>query len=143
MMMETKLYRSQDDRMVAGVCGGLADFVGIDATLIRLAFFLLLFGGGVGFWVYLVLWIVIPEQGVDDVGDFGDRIRHMGDDVVTAVNRPHPKSGLIVGGGLIILGAMWLLESLGIDWLWWLDFDLFWPVLLILAGLVMIFRWKQ
>ncbi len=141
--METKLYRSQDDRMVAGVCGGLADFVGIDATLIRLAFFLLLFGGGVGFWVYLVLWIVIPEQGVDDVGDFGDRIRHMGDDVVTAVNRPHPKSGLIVGGGLIILGAMWLLESLGIDWLWWLDFDLFWPVLLILAGLVMIFRWKQ
>ncbi len=141
--METKLYRSQDDRMLGGVCGGLAEFVGIDASLIRLAFFLLLFGGGVGFWVYIVLWIIIPEQGVEDSGDFRDRIRVMGDDFVTAVNRPHPKSGLIVGGGLIILGAMWLLESLGIDWLWWLDFDLFWPVLLILAGLVLILRWKR
>ncbi|MBC8505041.1 MAG: PspC domain-containing protein [Anaerolineales bacterium] len=141
--MDKKLYRSQGDRMLAGVCGGLADFVGIDATLIRLAFFLLLFGGGVGFWVYLVLWIVIPEQDVENSGDFGDRIRHMGDDFVTAVNRPHPKSGLIVGGGLIILGALWLLESLGIDFLWWLDFDLLWPVLLILAGLAMIFRWKR
>ncbi len=141
--METKLFRSQEDRMLGGVCGGLAEFLGIDATLIRLAFFLLLFGGGVGFWVYIVLWIVIPEEGEERAPDFGDRMRRVGDDFVGAVNRPHPKSGLIIGGGLIILGALWLLESLGINWLWWLDFDVLWPALLILAGLVLLFRWKR
>ena len=141
--METKLFRSRDDRMLGGVCGGLAEFLGIDATLIRLAFFLLLFGGGVGFWVYVVMWVFIPERGVENAGDFRDRIRVVGDDFVTAVNRPHPKSGLIIGGGLIILGAVWLLEALGIPWLWWMDFDILWPALLILAGLVLIFRWKR
>ena len=141
--METKLFRSRDDRMLGGVCGGLAEFLGIDATLIRLAFFLLLFGGGVGFWVYVVMWVIIPERGVENAGDFGDRIRGVGDDFVTAVNRPHPKSGLIIGGGLIILGAVWLLEALGIPWLWWMDFDILWPALLILAGLILIFRWKR
>lgn len=140
--METKLYRSNTDRMLGGVCGGLGDFLGIDATLIRLAFFLLLFGGGVGFWVYVVLWILIPEQGVDP-GDFKDRIRVVGEEFVSAVNQPHPKSGLIIGGGLIILGAVWLLEALGISWLWWFDFDYLWPVILILAGVVLIFRWKS
>jgi len=141
--MEKKLFRSSEDRMLGGVCGGLGEFLGIDATLIRLAFFLLLFGGGVGFWVYIVLWVLIPEQGVENAGEFGDRIRLVGDDFVNAVNRPHPKSGLIIGGGLIILGALWLLEALGIPWLWWMDFDVLWPALLILAGIVLIFRWKR
>ncbi len=141
--METKLFRSRDDRMLGGVCGGLGEFLAIDATLIRLVFFLLLFGGGVGFWAYIVMWIIIPERGAEEVNDFGDRIRGVGDDFVTAVNRPHPKSGIVIGGGLIILGALWLLEALGIPWLWWMDFDVLWPALLILAGLVLIFRWKR
>ncbi|MBM3143901.1 MAG: PspC domain-containing protein [Chloroflexi bacterium] len=141
--MERKLYRSRDDRMLGGVCGGLSEFLGLDVTLIRLVFFLLLFGGSIGFWAYILLWIIIPEQGAEEAGDFKDRIRVVGDDFVAAVNRPHPKSGLIVGGGLIILGALWLLESLGISWLWWLDFDVLWPALLILAGIVLIFRWKR
>jgi len=56
-----KLYRSKDDRMIAGVCGGLAAYFKIDATLIRIVFVVIgLLGGGV--LLYLLLWLVIPEE---------------------------------------------------------------------------------
>lgn len=58
-----KLYRSKSDRMLGGVCGGLAKYVNIDPTIIRvitaLGFFVT---GSILFWVYVVLWIVIPEE---------------------------------------------------------------------------------
>jgi len=62
--METKkLYRSRTDRMIAGVCGGLGKYLGIDPTLIRLIFALLVFFGvGSGLLVYLILMIVVPEE---------------------------------------------------------------------------------
>ena len=60
--METKkLYRSRTDKMIAGVCGGLGNYLGIDPTLIRLAFILLLlFGVGSGLFVYLIMMLIVP-----------------------------------------------------------------------------------
>lgn len=139
--MKTRVYRSRTDRMLGGVCGGLGDYLGIDPTFIRLFFFIILFGGSVGFWLYLMLWILVPEEGTAAPGDFGDRVRTMGNDFTTAVSQPHPKSGLIIGGGLILLGFFWLIEQLNITWLWWWDFDVLWPVLLIVAGGVLLIRW--
>ncbi len=56
-----KLYRSTTARVLGGVCGGLGDFLGIDPTLIRLAWaFLGLTGAGLLF--YLVAWVIIPEE---------------------------------------------------------------------------------
>lgn len=62
-MTETKrLYRSQTDRMIGGVCGGLGEYLGIDSTIVRLIFaFAVLFGFGGGVLVYLVLLLVTPE----------------------------------------------------------------------------------
>ena len=61
-MQDKRLYRSLKDRMVAGVCGGLADYLGVDPTLIRLAFvFFTLWAGG-GLLAYIIAWIVIPEE---------------------------------------------------------------------------------
>lgn len=48
-------------RVVAGVCAGLAEYFGLDTTLVRVITALLLIFGGVGLWVYIVLWIVIPS----------------------------------------------------------------------------------
>jgi phage shock protein C len=48
--------------MVAGVCGGLADYFDIDPTLVRLAFVLLVFAGSAGFWLYVVMALVVPEE---------------------------------------------------------------------------------
>jgi phage shock protein C len=61
--MKKRLYRSKKDRMIAGVCGGLAEYFGIDPVIVRvIAVLLLLPGGAPGFLPYLILWIVVPEK---------------------------------------------------------------------------------
>lgn len=55
-----KLYRSRKDRMIAGVCGGLAEHFGIDSTWIRLLFILMFFLGGCSLLIYIIMWIIIP-----------------------------------------------------------------------------------
>jgi phage shock protein C len=55
-----KLYRSQNDKMIGGVCGGLANYFNWDSSIIRLLFTLLFLLGGHGLLVYLILWIVMP-----------------------------------------------------------------------------------
>ena len=63
-MVETRrvLRRSRSNRMIAGVCGGLAEFFGISSFWFRLAFLLALIPGGIpGILIYLILWIIIPK----------------------------------------------------------------------------------
>ena len=57
-----KLHRSNANRMIAGVCGGLGEYFGIDPTWIRLFFILFLFLGGAALLVYLILWLVVPLE---------------------------------------------------------------------------------
>jgi phage shock protein C len=62
-MENKKLYRSRTDKMIAGVCGGLGKYLGIDPTLIRLVFALLvLFGVGTGLVLYVILMVIVPEE---------------------------------------------------------------------------------
>ena len=56
-----KLYRSRSQRMVAGVCGGLAEYFNVDATLIRVLFLVLAVVGGSGLVIYLLMWIIVPD----------------------------------------------------------------------------------
>jgi phage shock protein C len=57
-----KLYRSKTNRKLAGVCGGLAQYFNIDATLIRVLFILLAVLGGSGLVVYVAMWIIVPKE---------------------------------------------------------------------------------
>jgi phage shock protein C len=57
-----RLYRIRDGRIVAGVCTGLAAYLRVDPTLVRLAFALLTIFGGVGILLYLGAWVVIPDE---------------------------------------------------------------------------------
>lgn len=60
--MEKHLYRSTTDRKIAGVCGGLAEYFGIDPVIMRILFFILLLPGGLpGFIPYVILWIIVPQ----------------------------------------------------------------------------------
>ena len=61
--MTKRLYRSRTERMVAGVCGGLAEYFDIDPTIVRLVFVLLALAGGPGLLIYIVMAIVVPEEG--------------------------------------------------------------------------------
>jgi phage shock protein C len=62
-MAETrKLYRSRSNRQVAGVCGGLAQYFKLDATLIRILFVVLAVLGGSGLLLYVAMWIIVPIE---------------------------------------------------------------------------------
>lgn len=56
-----RLLRSSDNIIIAGVCGGVADFFGLDVSLVRIATLILLLFGGLSLWVYIILWIIIPK----------------------------------------------------------------------------------
>lgn len=66
--MEKKLYRSQRNRMLAGVCGGIADYFKLDPTLIRLAWVLLVCLAGTGLLAYIICAIIIPSEPSDYQG---------------------------------------------------------------------------
>jgi phage shock protein C len=57
-----KLYRSKANRKLAGVCGGLAQYLNVDATVIRVLFVLLAVLGGSGLVLYLAMWIMVPNE---------------------------------------------------------------------------------
>ena len=115
------LRRSTSDRVIAGVCGGLGRYLGIDPVMLRIAFVLLLVTGGAGFLLYLVAWIAIPEQA-------------KGEDLGPA---PEPRGDLwwFVGVGLIALGGVLLIDRL-IPW-----FDrVIAPLILVAVGVAVLYR---
>lgn len=71
--MTKKLYRSTSQKIIAGVCGGLAEYFDIDVTIVRIVAVILLLPGGLpGFLAYVLLWIIVPQKpagGRDNVID--------------------------------------------------------------------------
>ena len=66
-MEKKKLYRSVSDRKIAGVCGGIAEYLNMDSTIVRIiAVLLALFGSG-GIWIYIILIFIMPEGPVGPV----------------------------------------------------------------------------
>ena len=77
-MSRLPLRRAYNGRMVAGVCAGIADYVGVDVTLVRVAFAVFTFLGGAGIPAYLACLLLIPEEGSDQsiAGAFIDSVQH-------------------------------------------------------------------
>ncbi|MBN1260093.1 MAG: PspC domain-containing protein [Anaerolineae bacterium] len=148
--MRGSLRRSRTDAMLGGVCVGLARFVGIDVTLIRIFFVLLALGDGAGVWLYLILWLIVPLEGEESedatlganiregVHEMTNRVRGVG--WHSPVGGTHRNVGLIIGVVLIVWGSLALIDTLNIPWLWWLNLHTLWPVLLIVGGAVMMIR---
>lgn len=68
-MAKSKLYRSRDEKMVAGICGGLGQYLDLDPTLIRVLWVVVtILGGGTGLLAYGVLWLVIPQEPLGGAG---------------------------------------------------------------------------
>jgi phage shock protein PspC (stress-responsive transcriptional regulator) len=93
-----RLLRSRDDRMVAGVCGGLAEYTGIDPVVFRIVFAVAAIAGGSGLIAYLIAWVVIPER--RDDGSEPPPRSYAGADNVAAV---------VIG----VIGLLLLLRILG------------------------------
>lgn len=131
-MPDTKLARSESDKMIAGVCGGISAYLGIDSALVRLAFVVLLFASGIGFPIYIILWVIMPGEfasGKSGSEVIQDNIGEMSEKVSTGMNRVG-RAGT-VGWLLILFGAYFLLNQLG--WLSWAS-GAFWPIVIICVG---------
>jgi phage shock protein C len=122
-----RLYKSRGDRMLDGVCGGVAEYFGLDSTLVRLAWVLLILVGGMGILLYIVAMIIMPVNRGETQAP------------PVAVRERNSKFWGIL---LVVVGTIWFLGNLGLPlWHhWWgLAWDVALPVLLILAGVAFLF----
>ncbi len=140
--MEKKLYRNEHGKMIGGVCAGIADYLAIDPTIVRLIFLVLFFGHGAGFLIYIILLVVLPKRHAM----FNDPNFKPGVDYRVPPTQPFgepfayppipPKKasnvGVIFGAILIVMGTIFLIDEFDIipDW----DFDRLWPLIIVAAG---------
>lgn len=68
MALVPNLARPTDDRMVAGVCSGIARYLKIDTSVVRAVMVVAVLMGAVGLWLYPLLWVLMPEEGSDRAG---------------------------------------------------------------------------
>ncbi len=144
-MSNRKLYRSRENAMIGGVCAGLADYFNIDSTIVRLATVILIFPGGLSIWAYIIAWIIIPQKpllGASEMASDGSATTAEGE--VSSMSEDESpleekdKSRFIVGTVLIALGALFLLNAF--DVFYWFSFGKVWPAILIIVGVVVLFK---
>jgi len=156
-----RLYRSRRDRVILGVAGGLADYFEVDVAIVRLLWVLLAFAAGPGtLLVYLVAGLIIPEEPLAPRAEVVTDARNVSaaasdidrelEELARAGGTPdatgpagaerfarrHGRSNLILGVILTVFGALLLAHNL----FRWLDLQRFWPVLIIIAGGLLIWR---
>ncbi len=125
-MSAEKLTRSESDKMIAGVCGGLATYIGVDPVIVRLLFLLLAFASGIGLFLYMVLWFVMPEENLED------SIYLDGEPAPQTNPEDQSTQMRTIGTLLLLFGGFFLLQQIGI--FNWISAGIFWPVVLIGVG---------
>lgn len=130
--MAKKIYRSSTDKVISGVCGGLGEYFNIDPSIIRLFWLLLSISTcGIGILAYIICSIVIPKSDGEIYYDSND-------------TNNYSNSAVFVGIILIIIGASVLIRKI---WPWfnvkWFNLTKYWPVLLIIAGVYIIYKQKK
>jgi phage shock protein C len=137
-----KIYRSKEDRMIGGVCGGIAEYANIDTVWVRLIAVLLIFFDGVGILIYIILWILIPDNPYQEFpdkkkGNSNKDSKESNHEQYVKKERKSKDSGsLIIGGLLIIIGLLFFLRQ----FFSWVSFNYMWPLILIGVGLVLLMR---
>lgn len=158
-MENHKLYRSEKQRVIGGVAGGLAEYFDIDPVIVRIVFVLVALAGGGGLLVYIILWIVLPgntaqkytfqdtQPGYKPAGpsageapsgtgntDWKDSSSTSSPDPLNSEVKQKRTGGLIGGLILITLGCLFLVDRFVPS----IDFGDLWPILLVVIGAVLI-----
>ena len=121
--MAKRLYRSATNKIIGGVCGGLGEYFDVDPVLVRVITVLLFLATGFGILAYIIAWIIIPKRGFDV-------------EPVPANHEYSSWSRYLPGLILMAIGVILLIRE---SWFWF-DWEEFWPVILIVVGLLLIFR---
>lgn len=145
-----RLCRSQQERVIAGVCGGLALYYERDPLLFRLLFIILTLATGTGVALYLLLWLVLPsaqqaraqqEQIVrDNLNEMRTRVRELGAEARTSFAQARktgsPDDALIITGALLVgIGLLLLFRNLGLL----APMRYLWPVAVLALGIATLY----
>lgn len=164
--MKDRLFRSKKERVLGGVCGGLAEYFDIDPIIIRILFVILGPATGIGLLVYIVMWITVPEESMEHYyarfannpyktpppnANPSTEPGNESADSAPKSDTPNftpemmneyyaPKKS---GSGSLIFGA--ILVLLGVLFLFWIyipsfDFSLIFPIVIVAVGLTLIFN---
>jgi phage shock protein PspC (stress-responsive transcriptional regulator) len=146
-----RLARLKNDKMLGGVCGGLGEYFNVDSVVVRLIFVAVTLLGGAGVLVYIILWIVVPEeggasyaekihQGVEEKekSKKEKQLKKTGEDIAEEIKKSakslknHRDEGkLIFATVLIFLGLIFLAHNFIPFW----NFTKLWPLILVIVGL--------
>jgi phage shock protein C len=124
-----RLVRSSEDRVIAGVCGGLGRYLGVDSVLVRIAAILLVFAGGAGIVLYVIGWIAIPDE-----------FAEVPDDTPSTAEEDRTRSAVALGLIFVALGAVFLADAIWPDFLSW---RYVWPIALIAIGAAILLRSRR
>lgn len=138
--MSERLYRARRDRVIGGVAAGLGDYLNLDPVLVRIIFVILTLFHGIGLFIYIIMWIVVPENPAEQPGQTAKDDTGDAEVENPAVEKPpKEKSGrgrVIAGVILIAIGFIFLVERFFPYW----DFEDFLPFVLIGVGIVLIWN---
>lgn len=146
---QKSLHRSNTNKVIAGVSGGIGEYFAIDPTLVRLLFVLLTIFGGSGILIYLIMWLIMPssssklennenviKQNIDDISEKAKTFAH---DLNIRTDGPND-SKFWWGFIIIVIGIVLLFQNFGIFDI--INFEKFWPLLIILLGIFLLFKKK-
>lgn len=155
--MEKRLYRSRTDRVLWGVCGGLAKYFDIDPTIVRVVAVLLIFANGLGILAYIIMAIIVPLEGSrvttpreavkENIEDIKESAGKVGGEIRSTFERKEGESMDVDGIqhrrrtflGIVVLaiGIVLLLGTLGL--FWWFHWGIFLAAVILIIGLLIIF----
>ena len=159
--MEKRLYRSRSDRMIWGVCGGLAKYFDMDPTIVRVITALSIFLGGVGIWAYIILAIVVPLEDSkaaepkdtikENVEEMKETARELGREIQSTLAKGEGESEATakirhsrrntLGIIFVVLGGLFLLGSFNI--FRWFNWGNLWPLVLVAIGVLVILSTRR
>ncbi len=151
--MQKRLYRSTKDRMIAGVCGGLAEYFDVDPVIIRVLFVVVTLGAGVGILGYIILWIVVPEAiivirdssnpNTENESQATENTIGNSDKYANFERIPEKKYAKKCHSGrafisvlLILIGVLWFINNIvpGVN------FGHLWPLILVALGILILLK---
>ncbi|WFD11275.1 PspC domain-containing protein [Tepidibacter hydrothermalis] len=131
--MDKKVYRSIDDKVLAGVCGGLAKYFDIDSTIIRVLWILGFFAGGLGILAYIICAVIIPQESFVEYNmnksTYNEAMPRYDED-------RSKKNKVVLGSILVIIGVFSLID----EYLYWMDIEKLWPIIFIVIGIYIIVK---
>ena len=163
MEKQRRLYRSEKERLLGGVCGGLAEYFKTDPVLVRVIFVILTFllGGLLGLVAYIVLWIIVPRASSPDLSakeavkdnieelketatEAGKKVKEHIDEIKgnpTEAGKEAKETArrgfaYFLGIVLVALGVVLFLANFGLSW--WFGFANAWPVVFIILGVLLL-----